>query len=101
MDDEQERRQLFESVWGDSPDAARPPRSRSGPRADDVGSISPAPISAGRIDELERQVRELRESLEALRQTTEEGFGEMRRTMLRLAEAVQASTQHGPPIPRA
>jgi hypothetical protein len=90
-DAEQERQRLFQAVWGDASGPRPIQRPRRTPGVDELPPAA-APAS-DIIATLERQVSELRQSLEDLHQMTEQGFSEMRQTMLRLAEAVQAATK--------
>ena len=94
-DNEHERKQLFQDVWGDAPDEVRRRRARSVPEddasvPDSLRLPSPADV---RIDQLERQLRQLQDDVASLRRMTEEGLHEIRTTILRLAEAVQAATR--------
>jgi hypothetical protein len=95
-DDDQERERLFHDVWGDAAvDRPRSPRRGPGVPSSEEGQPAatlqpPGANPANLILEVGETVRQLRLDLEATRRMTEEGLAEMRATMLRLAEAVQA-----------
>lgn len=96
-DDEQGRQRLLRDVWGDNAEL-QPRRSRPPQRGSDLPVPDLLPQANGRIDDIERQVRQLQDDVASLRRMTDEGLQEIRHTMLRLAEAVQAIT--GPSGPR-
>lgn len=94
--EEQERRRLFQDIWGDAPETKTARRTRKPKGAEEI--VPPAGLVApgNDLQEIKLQLAQLRENLETLRGVTEEGFGEIRRTMLRLAEAVQTATGRPP-----
>ena len=92
-DDEQERKRLFHDVWGDAP-ALRSRRAARGEGDLEVPeNLALTATPAGRLDELEQDVRRLEDMVILLRRTTEQGFDELRKTMLRLAQAVEGATR--------